>query len=265
MKFHILSDVHNEFLRGREIVPPHPWKGQIPGTDADVVVLAGDIDTGIQGITWAIDESERLDKDIIYVAGNHEFYRYEYYSLKEEIAGKAGDTHVHFLDCCVWQRDGVRVLGLTLWTDYRADKEIPQETAMHYAGESLSDHHVIRINSSGEDRRFLPDDALLLHQKERRWLEEQLKIPHQGKTVVVSHHAPHPVCIHPHFPHSSIGTAFYSNLEDIIVNYDIDLWIYGHTHSNMDTVVHGTRIISNQPGYPGENVKNFNLGLLIEI
>lgn len=265
MKLHILSDLHNEFLRGGRNVSSHPWKGEIPETDADVIILAGDIDVGLEGIEWIIEESQRLNKEMVYVLGNHEFYRHEYYSLKEDIASRAKDAHIHFLDCGILELENVRILGLTLWTDYLADKSLPQDLAMFYAGKSLADHQLIQIKSSGNYKRYKPEDALLLHLSERHWLEEQLKKPFAGKTVIISHHAPHPVCIHPDYPNSPIGTAFYSDLENLIVNYDIDLWIYGHTHSNLDTVVYDTRIVSNQAGYPGERVKNFDPLFTIDV
>ncbi len=257
MKFQILSDLHNEFLRDRDPPPSHPWKGEIPDTDADVVILAVDIDTGLEGITWGSRESWRLQKELVYVAGNHEFYRHEYYSLKERIAALVEGIPVHFLDCGCREFGNVRVLGLTLWTDYAADAATPRDLAMFHAGRSMIDHQLIWIRSPDKDRKFEPADALSLHRAERQWLEAQLKKPYSGKTVVVTHHAPHPVCENPAFPDSPINTAFYSNLEDIIAHHDIDLWVYGHTHSNLDMELYGTRIVSNQPGYPGENVKGF--------
>ncbi len=42
MKLHVLSDLHTEFA---EFSPPE--------TDADVVILAGDIGVGLGGIEWA--------------------------------------------------------------------------------------------------------------------------------------------------------------------------------------------------------------------
>jgi len=47
--------------------------------------------------------------------------------------------------------------------------------------------------------------------------------------------------------------------------YDIDLWVYGHTHANLDMTISDTRLIANQAGYPGENVRGFNDGLVVEI
>ena len=62
MKLHILSDLHTEFA---DFSPPE--------TDADVVVLAGDIGVGTGGIDWAARQLPVLP--VIYVPGNHEYYR----------------------------------------------------------------------------------------------------------------------------------------------------------------------------------------------
>ena len=44
--------------------------------DADVVVLAGDIDEGLKGVEWA----KSIPKPVIYVPGNHE---YDYGNIPE--------------------------------------------------------------------------------------------------------------------------------------------------------------------------------------
>lgn len=61
MKIHILSDIHNEF----EVFHP-------PANDADVVILAGDVDVKGRSIDWI----ERMfpEKVVLFVLGNHEFY-----------------------------------------------------------------------------------------------------------------------------------------------------------------------------------------------
>lgn len=60
MKVHVLSDLHLEFS---DFVPPT--------TNADLVILAGDIDTKCRGVGWA---NENFTCQVIYVCGNHEFY-----------------------------------------------------------------------------------------------------------------------------------------------------------------------------------------------
>ncbi len=59
MKLHILSDLH---LSAGGLAHPH--------TDADVVVLAGDIARPAAAAAWA----RGFGKPVLYVIGNHEFY-----------------------------------------------------------------------------------------------------------------------------------------------------------------------------------------------
>ena len=61
MKLHVLSDLHLEFA---DFTPA--------SNTADVIVLAGDIGLRAEGVTWA--RKSFPDQEIIYVAGNHEFY-----------------------------------------------------------------------------------------------------------------------------------------------------------------------------------------------
>jgi len=265
MKIQLLSDIHNEFLRNGKNVSGHKWLGAIPGTDAEIIILAGDIDTGTKGAEWAISESERLAKNIIYVLGNHEFYGYEYGSLKAKIAKQCKGTGVYCLDPDVYIQDGVRFIGATLWTDYKADISLPRDLAMFFVDKSLADHRRIKHRSGDSYRRFKPSDALVIHLKELNWIEQQLGGNHDGKTVVVTHHGPHPVCQHPVYPVSEMSAAFHSDLGNLIAEFDIDVWVYGHTHANLDKVIFDTRIISNQAGYPGENVSNFDPGFTFEI
>ena len=265
MKIQLLSDLHNEFLRSGKQVDGYLWSGSIPLTDADIIILAGDIDTGSHGAEWAISESERLGKTILYVLGNHEFYRHEYFSVKENIAKLCTGTNVAYLDSDVFIVDGVRFLGSTLWTDYKADVRVPQDLAMFYIDNNLTDHRVVKFNSDDADDRFKPEHALTLHEKELSWLRQQLEADFDGKTMVITHHGPHALCQHPAFPMSEMSGAFHSDLESLIEAYEIDVWAFGHTHANLDAVIYGTRIVSNQAGYPGENVSDFEAGFIIEL
>jgi len=64
MRVHIVSDLHREF-----------GYNDINLKLADVLVLAGDTDLGVKGISWL--KSLSLDIPIIYVLGNHEYYKIE--------------------------------------------------------------------------------------------------------------------------------------------------------------------------------------------
>ena len=63
MRLHILSDLYLEF-----------GPAQIPRPEADVVVLAGDIHLGREGIRWA--RKQFPAQPVHYVLGKHEFYHH---------------------------------------------------------------------------------------------------------------------------------------------------------------------------------------------
>lgn len=65
-----------------------------------------------------------------------------------------------------------------------------------------------------------------------------------------------------------LNSAFASEYGDLIADSRIDAWIYGHSHTNINTVIGGTRIISNQMGYVFEDehlMNGFDLAKFIEI
>jgi hypothetical protein len=216
-------------------------------------------------VEWAIAESERLAKNIIYVPGNHEFYGHEYFAVKESIGKLCESTAVHYLDSDIYVQDTVRFLGTTLWTDYKADISVSQDVAMAYIDQNLMDHRVIQFNSGDAGDRFRPEHALGIHGKELNWLVQQLQTGYQGETVVVTHHGPHNICQHPAFPVNEMSAAFHSDLSALLAENGIDVWAFGHTHANLDEIVLDTRIVSNQAGYPGEGVRDFDARFIVEI
>lgn len=90
MKLLVLSDLHLEFGR-----LPTVKDGRGIEEGADVVVLAGDIAEGERGIRWAREAF--ISKEIIYVAGNHEFYSHGFEALMDRIHEVARQMDVHFL------------------------------------------------------------------------------------------------------------------------------------------------------------------------
>ena len=230
MKVHVLNDLHIEF---EEFVPPP--------TTADVVVLAGDIGVGLQGLHWA---QERFpDRPVIYVPGNHEYYRYSTELIDALRANAVQNMHVLNDEQVVI--DGVRFLGSTLWTDFALFGEARKVPAMLEAQYSMTDFAVI----GHEGRSFTPRDALRLHTESRSWLASMLTRPFDGKTVVVTHHAPSSRSIAQRFTGSLLSPAFASNLEDLMGEDRAVLWVHGHVHDSFDYSVDGTRVVCNPRGY----------------
>ncbi len=65
-----------------------------------------------------------------------------------------------------------------------------------------------------------------------------------------------------------LNSAFASEYGDLIADGRIDAWIYGHSHTNIDAEIGGTRIISNQMEYVFEDeylMNGFDPAKFIEI
>ncbi|MET4442834.1 Icc-related predicted phosphoesterase [Bradyrhizobium sp. GM2.2] len=263
MKIFIASDLHGE-------VWPHDY--DVPeGLDFDVAVFAGDVHNAHQAVSWLTNQRALWGKPVLFVAGNHEYYG----SILEAAAARIRDasrgTNVHFLDAdAVPVIDGVRFLGCTLWTDYRFDARDQAQGIR--AGMQLNDHRLIRTSDGAEfPRPFTPAEAYRRHVAERRWLTDRLAEEHDGPTVVVTHHAPHPGSLHERYADDgAVNGAFISDLSDIIAEHQPSLWVHGHVHDTHDYTVGETRIVCNPRGYSRggdafENSAGFIPDLVVEI
>lgn len=247
MKIHVLSDLHIEF-----------GDFTMPETDADVLVLAGDISVGMDAFEWIAKQG--IEIPVVYVLGNHEYYRHEI-GLAQELKRQAGNN-IHVLDKDMIVIDGVRFLGCTLWTDFLIFGQADKPFSMRHANGGMADFHVITMKG----RCFSPDDSIALHEAERKWLESQLSFAFDGATVVVTHHFPSAKSIHPRFASDMLTPAFGSDLEYMMNADKVALWVHGHTHDAFDYEVQGTRVVCNPRGYVGhERVDGFDAGLVVEV
>ncbi len=233
MRIRVLSDLHLEFA------PFDP-----PAADADVVVLAGDIDNGATGMEWAKDT---FAVPVLYLAGNHEYYGGEFGEVQGAMLDASRDSVVRFLDCTECVIGGVRFLGCTLWTDYSLAPEAERAKAIEDARRVNPDYSLVRRG----ERKFSPEDAIRLFREHRGWLEARLATSFPGKTVVITHFAPHPKSIAAAYANHPANPGFVVDLEPLMG--PAALWIHGHTHTFFDYRMNGTRVVCNPRGYPGES------------
>jgi len=237
VRIQLTSDVHLEHLEywfpgARTIAPAH---------GADLLVLAGDIGQGANAL--------RLFRDwpapVLYVAGNHEAYGSTWPDTIAALREAAQGSSVLFLERDVADFGGVRFLGCTLWTDYRLRSSRTQRQSMEHAESHIADHRRIRAAGGGY---FTPADALREHEISRAWLVCELARPYDGKTVVITHHGPHALSVHPRYVGNLSNAAFVSDLGDLLRGPD--LWLHGHVHDSFDYSVAGCRVVANPRGYP---------------
>ena len=265
MKLQVMSDLHLEFHpRPRNWDGTYSW--QIPCTDADAIVLAGDIGSWKPATRWVVRESKRLGKPAVYVTGNHEWYRDGMSRLSRmvEMTGSE-EPRVYVLERGEALIDGVRVLGATLWTDYAlfGDANIPKAIATAEA--QMNDFRLIAFQTQPYVR-FTPWLARRLHLETRRWLEERLAAPFAGPTVVVTHHAPSNLGQHERYRNGPLAPSFVSDLSALMDPSRVALWIHGHTHYCARYEVNGVPIVTNQAGYHQiEEVPGFDPELVVEV
>jgi len=259
MKIHLISDIHNEIDVVKTPMPE--------GTD--VVVLAGDIHTGTSGVKWA-QNNFGTEVPIIYIAGNHEFYHHDL-SVVEEIAEATEGTNVRFLDNSSTIIDGVRFIGSTLWTSFDDWKD---QVKINFFHKNMNDYEYIKATwFFDEDKgrmaevqkfdcvlteelfadgncKLRPVITYLLHKEAMSYLEKAIEEPFNGKTVVVSHHAP---------SYKSVGyykeayeDAYATSLDYFIHRHKkaIDVWFHGHLHKPVHYWIDGVPIVSNPRDYP---------------
>ena len=263
MKLQIASDLHLEFIQ-REF----PGERLIsPAHGADLLVLAGDIGNGTQAINLFQD----WPVPVLFLAGNHEFYGHSIQQMRVDLRKAAAGTSITFLDNNSVDLGGVRFLGTTLWTDYRLALNRTQRQLMEQAELSINDHRQI-VCLEG---RFTAAMALAEHELSRAWLGSELERPYDGKTVVITHHGPHPLSVHPRYAGDPVNAAFVSDLSELLPK--ADLWLHGHVHDSFDYKVGECRVVANPLGYP-RNLRSvehskelvfenqaFQLGCVIEI
>ncbi len=233
--------------------------------DVDGVIIAGDVtDSWLLNWPRALAFLRRfVPPDRLYVlVGNHDFYNH---SIDDE-RGLQTDVEVagaHFVQKRELRHGASRILCCTLWTDFRllntpADSmAIAGRFMMDYSAISKSDpvERLPQLDSLSWTRRvkIAPQDTLKIHRDHLAWLNRTLRQPHfagsAGKTIVVTHHGPHPTAAG---PLDQISPAFHSNLEPLIRRFQPDLWFFGHSHRRFRGQVGRTDIRNVSVGYPDE-------------
>ncbi|MBB3182276.1 metallophosphoesterase [Variovorax sp. Sphag1AA] len=256
IRVQVVSDLHLELLASRV---PAAWHGIPLVREADLLVLAGDIGRP-EDVIRLFGE---WPTPVLFVLGNHEFYNVEMIATRKRVRDMSQGTSIVLLDNDQvglaefsrferWAEPrlqklaGLRILGGTLWTnyDYPSGAQDWRTLLMGEAGRRLNDHRLIGYG----DGLFRPEHALAQHRATVSWLGEVLEAPFDGKTLVITHHAPSAGSIHPRHRTHLLSAAFASDLPEELIGR-VDLWLHGHVHDSCDYRTHGCRIVANPRGH----------------
>jgi Icc-related predicted phosphoesterase len=267
MKAWIVSDIHLTRMPGMITSAPFP----VP--DADVCIVAGDTSGTLStAIDFLLTDIEPI-MPVVMTLGNHEYVGLSIEKAIARTRRRVEGTGIHFLenDTCVM--GDVRFIGATLWTDFALEvgdeAELPRDLRVEVAKLEMKNHiadYTEILSSEGNSYLLTPDETIRRHFESRAYFEQELRKPFNGRTVVVSHHAPLPQSIDNRFASSVSNAAYASDLSDLIDACGPDFWMHGHVHQPFDYRRARTRFICNPRGFSNERERNgFIPDLVIDI
>jgi Icc-related predicted phosphoesterase len=231
MKINYISDLHLEF--GPLEIEPEA---------GDILILAGDVCIKCR-VDWINDIASRYNH-VIYVLGNHEFYRGAIDNIYKKTRERLVDN-VHLLENESIVIDDVTFHGATLWSDFL------NGNPMSYlqCEQGINDYRLIRAGTG--EQRFRPQTAHSLHNISKVFLQENVK---EGD-IVVTHQAPSFLSVHEKYKNDmNISGAYASDLSELILDTKPELWFHGHMHDSFDYTIGNTRILCNPRGYVGQEL-----------
>jgi predicted phosphohydrolase len=248
MKLRYFSDLHLEFIEPNKI---EYFVRQIPHGIDEVCILAGDIGNPYQShYDYFFKFISQNFKKTFVISGNHEYYNKtktiqetnefmkDYFQTFDNITFLNNHYEIYENHCFI---------GTTLWSkiinpDYKINDlhHIPNFDYLQYN----------RLNMLSCD--FL-DDAL----------------QHNENCIIITHHVPSNSLIDIKYKTPIMkpyNQCFYCNMDSLIETYQTKIkgWIYGHTHTPSDKIIHGIPFVCNPIGYPNEN-KNINFEKYVSI
>jgi hypothetical protein len=255
LRLQLLSDLHLE----TEDFDPQP------APDAELLVLAGDIDA-----TWAgYERFAGWPVPVLVVAGNHEFDGRDVDRAWPRLQRQLDGFGLRLLEresAVIAGRDGrrIRFVGATRWNDFDLFGPSERERCMRAAGWFL---RLMGASRSGRrvDAAAVREAAL----ESGAWLESELARAPRGcwdATVVVTHFGPSLRSADPHYG-AQPGTASFCNADDHLVPR-ADLWLHGHVHCRHDYLVPRagrapTRVVCNARGMAVKGEADGHQGLLV--
>ena len=255
MKIQYMSDLHMEFAENSRYLKDV----EIPVT-GEVLVLAGDtfyLNNTTAPLSKFWKWASANYRQVLLVPGNHEYYQgcdvmtrglQWKWMIKENVGyyqnqvKRIGDTDF--------------ILS-TLWS------HIPPQDE-YLVSSRLNDFYQTKFNG----KRMTVEDYNSMHEYCLDFIRKSIGGSTAKHIVVITHHLPTLNVVASQHLGSDLNSAFATELGNLIADSRIDVWIYGHSHTNIDRDISGVKIISNQMGYvfANEHLQNgFDAGKFIEI
>lgn len=255
MKIQYMSDLHLEFWENSRYIKHNEF--QVLG---DILILAGDIFYLKDKIAplgnfwkWA---SENY-RQVLMVPGNHEYYNY-CDVMERGLQWKwMFKENVGYYQNQVLRIDDTDFIMSTFWSHITMADE-------YFVWQRLNDFR----QTMYKGKLLQTEEYNQMHDFCLDYIKKNLAESTAKHIVVVTHHLPTFQVVAPQHKGSVLNSAFVTEYDDLIAGNQIDAWIYGHSHTNIDTEICKTKVICNQMGYVFENehiINGFDPGKFLSI
>lgn len=219
MKIQLISDVHLEMLAERNY-PDLPVCG-------DILVLAGDIGyfSDVSHIKWIRNQAKKFDL-CIYIAGNHEFYGGDVKDMDYKEGYDKVVPSLYWGNRSLIEYNGLRIAATPGWS-------------------YISDYNYWFVKHSINDFRSIKNNTIEAHNA--RYKADLAFLKEAKADIVITHFAPAPF-LSKTYKWNEISCFWYSNAYNEL-GYHPKLWIYGHTHENIEVYDGSTKFVTNALGY----------------
>lgn len=235
MKILLISDTHCEM--GYKF----PNASEEIMEDLDLIVLAGDIGDPYETRTYM----ESIPVETAYIAGNHEFYGYDYDQVMVDVFNNTYGCYNNY----TLKRNGFNIHLTTLWSYLNPYEEIIYR-------EDIKD--CLNINNWSPMKQNLENSLC------KEWLESEVN--KGDDDLIFTHHSPSYASVVPKWKGHRINASYHNRLENFIEEKHPLVWGHGHIHNHVDyQLFDTTRVIANPKGLPHDN-NNYEMAKgLIEV
>jgi Icc-related predicted phosphoesterase len=248
MKILALADLHDDFWSERKRDPFLNAGSTL--SDLNGIILAGDI-ANKPKVRWKYAFARLREHfpgiPVWAFPGNHDFYDF-HFDEEDRLERIANECGVTYAQKKILHLGSTRILCATLWTDLeigpgRLDNEV-------FLPREMNDYRYIRVAAGGY-RKLRPSDVIHRHRDHLTWMTQALAEPFDGRTIVITHHAPHPGALRGLSDQQVAGYA--SDLTPLLLGETAPaLWLHGHCHAAESLIVGRTEVRPISLGYPFE-------------
>ncbi len=231
MKIQIASDLHIEYLQKYDL------DSLIEKKNANILVLVGDI-----GSLYKYSQLEeflgkicKIYEYVLYVPGNHEYYKINTDDVgisMTDLKDKMNSLKTLFKNLIILDRKSVQFgnycfVGCTLWS--KCERFLKNRVKIHNITHQIYNCY---------------------HERDIAYIKTMIEFCKKNnlKMVVLTHYVPSKKLLSKKNLKDRYHTLYATSLDDIINIDNMVLWVYGHTHYNLDIIENGTRLVSNQLG-----------------